>query len=72
MHVLYRGHAPVVLWLQVMRDGIPQLVSTVPLTDWYGTADSSVGVGAISYQVRVLFSPIEVHFVLVVIRSLFC
>ena len=29
---------PGVVRLQVIRDGIPQLVSTVPLTDWYDTA----------------------------------
>ena len=27
---IYHGYVPVMIWLQVIRDGVPQLVSTVP------------------------------------------
>ena len=32
------GYVPVVVWLLVIRDGLPQPASTVPLTGWHGTA----------------------------------
>ena len=34
----YHGYVPGVIWLQVIRDGMPQLVSNVSLADWYDTA----------------------------------
>ena len=34
----YDGYVPGVIWLQMIRGGIPQLVGTVSLTDWYDTA----------------------------------
>ena len=34
----YHGYIHGVIWLRVIRDGIPQLVRTVSLTDWYDTA----------------------------------
>ena len=57
---------PGVFWLQVMRDGIPQLARTVSLTGRYGSA-----VRTISYLVpgACLFSPIETNFCH---YSLFC
>ena len=34
----YHGYVAGVTWLRVIRDGIPQLVRTVSVTDWYDGA----------------------------------
>ena len=36
VYLQYHGYVPGVLWLQVIRDGMGQLVSMVSLADWYG------------------------------------
>ena len=47
---MYHGYIPGAIWLQVIRDGKPQLVSTVPLADWYDTAARAISYLFVSPQ----------------------
>ena len=38
MQILIYKYEYLLFWFQVIRNGIPQLVSTVSLRDWYDTA----------------------------------
>ena len=38
VYIQYHGYVPGLIWLQVIWDGIPQLVSAVSLTGWYDIA----------------------------------
>ena len=51
-------YVPGVIWLHVIRDGIPLLVSAVSLTDWWDTVVPCALFRTCS------FSPVEVHFCL--------
>ena len=42
MYIICHGYVPGDVWLQVIRDGIPQLVSTVYLTGWYVNAARTI------------------------------
>ena len=55
VYILYHGYVPGAIRLQGIRDGIPQLDSTVSLTDSYITAVHAISCTG-------LFSPIDIHF----------
>ena len=55
----YRGDVPGVVVVQVIRDGLPQLINTVSLADWYHTAVRTISyLFVFSHRDAFLFRPL--------------